>query len=174
MNGFDEKRKKIYTVQKWLSTLEGAGMPLPAINPDGIYDGETRTAVYVFQGLMHLPQTGAVDEETWNALKNAAGEAERMCARSLGIYPFECRYRNSWISEGERSDKVYLVQMLLRALEGQFPALAHVEMTGVYDAETMQDVKSLQRIWGLEATGLIDLNTWNMLAGSYNMFVDCE
>ncbi|MBQ9467846.1 MAG: peptidoglycan-binding protein [Clostridia bacterium] len=174
MRKMNDRRKAVYTVQEWLLTLKNAGMPLPSIVPDGIFDKTTEEAVRVFQGLSGIPQTGAVDERTWNELRIAALEAKKAVEGSVPIYPFDCMKAGMEITQGEHCDLMYIVQAMLRTLEGHYKGLEEQDMNGTCDEVTSGNIRCLQKLWGLRESGNIDVNTWNMLACAYNEFMNRE
>lgn len=57
------------TIQRIQEKLTAAGFDTQG--HDGVYGGNTVTAVKAFQKARGLPETGNVDEATWNALMNA-------------------------------------------------------------------------------------------------------
>ena len=174
MRRHNDQKNAVFTVQRWLCALSSAGMPLPQIVPDGVYGEETKNCVAVFQGLSGLPQTGKVDERTWDTLRAAAEQAMQSCARSCGIFPFEYNKRDGVVSTEDRSDLLYIVQIILRALRTQFDSLVPQELTGECDETTRANIAALQQIWGLKETGQVDLPTWNMLAQAYNLYLNRE
>ena len=173
MRSSDDRKRMIYDIQRRLLCLHNAGMPLPEIVPDGIYGKETKNAVSVFQSLNKLPVTGKVDEATWNTLFRLSDRAMRACERSAPIYPYEYMKRGT-VSPEERSDLTYIVQIILRTLETQYPALAPQPLNGICDEITSKNISYLQTVWGLDGDGSVDLPTWNMLAQNYNLFLNRE
>ena len=169
----EDGKRAVFRIQKCLTALHNAGYPVPAPVPDGVYDEETARAVSAFQALRGLPQTGTVDEQTWRAINEKAEECMKACERSAPIYPYEYNKRGALTSE-ERSDLMYIVQIMLRTLEGRFSQLISQPLNGLCDETTEKNVRYLQSVWGLETTGQIDLATWNMLAAAYNQYLNRE
>ena len=58
-------------IQNALQELGAIYDDLGEVPQNGQYDEATASAVRVFQGKVGLPQTGAVDRRTWNALADA-------------------------------------------------------------------------------------------------------
>lgn len=170
----DDRRSAVRKVQRWLLTLYNAGMALPEIVPDGVYDTKTANAVSVFQGLCGIPITGKVDLETWRALNGAANEAEKKARGSEPIFPFDAMKENGRIVMGEHCDLLYVIQVMLRTLETHYPGITNQEISGSCDSRTADNVRYLQRLWGLPETGDVDEDTWNMMACCYNMFLNRE
>ena len=170
----DDRKKAVYELQRKLLCLHNAGYPIPAIVPDGIYGEETENAVSVFQGLQGIPQTGRVDERTWKALDEASGGAMDSCRRSDPIYPYEYNKRGGKVSPEDRSDLMYIIQIILRTLESQYKDLVRQPLSGICDETTRRNVSVLQSLWGLQQSGNVDLETWNMMASAYNRYINRE
>ena len=169
----NDRKRAVYRLQRQLMCLHNAGYPLPPVVPDGIFDKATEDAVFAFQGLSGLRQTGKVDEETWASLERAAKEEEDRAAISSPIYPFEYLKRGT-VGPNDRSDLTYIVQVMLRTLEGHFSCLESQSVNGMCDETTERNIKSLQKIWHLSQTGEIDRKTWEMLAAAYNKYLNRE
>ncbi len=58
----------VYVIQSLLNEMNVKYDNFPNININGIYDNLTASAVKFFQGLSNLPQTGIVNNQTWNML----------------------------------------------------------------------------------------------------------
>ena len=56
---------KVSQIQEQLNTIAGAYPAVPTVTVDGIYGDATKNAVWVFQGIFGLGQTGIVDYPTW-------------------------------------------------------------------------------------------------------------
>ena len=112
----EDRKNAVYTIQVWLSALYNSGMPIPYVVPDGIYGSQTAGTVRIYQGLKDLPQTGRVNLETWDSLKNAYDAALEKVALSEAIRPFETILKNSILSLNDASGLVYIVQVMLETL----------------------------------------------------------
>ena len=161
----------IYEVQEYLRFLAKNGYPLPLVIPDGIYGAETRGAVSVFQGLVSLPVTGRVDYATWQALVSAYETAKRITDPSLPIYPFEEVLSDRKVSEGDRFLLVYIIQVILQTISA-FWNIEQQAITGIYDAQTVSNIRAFQRANGLTETGEVDRLTWDRLARAYNKYLN--
>ena len=105
---------------------------------DGSYGGTTTKAVRGFQRSSGLEPTGIVDEKTWDALEEKK-------------YPF-LKYRTTVLKPGSTGPAVEALQTYLN-----LPA------DGVYDDETEQAVKTVQKQHGLTRTGYVGAVTWEAL-----------
>ncbi len=146
---------------------------IPLVNPDGIYGGETVAAVEAFQRANDLAVTGRVDNATWDAIYREFLEALGRRAKPNGISPFpdEDAYE---VVEGESSDVVMAVQLVLRLLANLYDEIDGAGVGGVYDEPTASDVRAFQARQGLPVTGKVDKVTWNALAGAYNRAIGVD
>ena len=162
----------IFEIQQYLRSLARDGYQIPLIIPDGIYGSETVNAVRVFQSLLGLPVTGRVDYDTWQALRAAYEEVQRNNARSTPIYPFEEVLRDGKVTEGNILPLIYIIQIILRTIGVAYQNLEEQEITGIYDSDTMRNVRDFQRINGIPITGEVDKETWDRLAEAYNKYLN--
>lgn len=163
------KKDSIYELQKMLHKIfcvEKIDVPL---FPDGIYGEQTAHAVSVFQKQNGLTPTGITDQSTWNAIVKEYKNVTEQCSPGVGIYPF---YAGCSCNAGERSDLVYIIQVMLSALEVVYDDFPNVAINGTFDEATTDAVKIFQRINRLDETGNVDIKTWNALAKSYNAFAN--
>lgn len=166
----EEYREDVYKLQTWLAALRRMGDDIPAVVPDGFYGEKTADAVRSFQRLNGLDVTGVVDRKTWDAvydrflyLSDLLSPADAVC---FFPSPGYCT------DEGERSDVIMIVQLMLRALCIAYDVFDDVEPTGVCDEKTANAVMYFQELNGIEPTGVVDKATWNCLARSYNIFAN--
>ena len=146
-----------------ISVWTGGTIPLVAV--DGCYDEATRRAVNVFQERYGLPVTGKVDYTTWltiNEIYKALYEVNRV---PYPIYPFPTDV-SFILRPGDRNNLVYIIQVMLNEIRNMID-LPPVPINGVYDGATVEAVKKLQKIVGIDQTGNMDKITWNMLATDY-------
>lgn len=80
--------EQISLLQYLLSVLSQFYTTIPFVNIDGIYGEQTRQAVRALQQDAGLPQTGVVDEATWNALVDRFLSIDRTVLSTTDIFPF--------------------------------------------------------------------------------------
>lgn len=168
MRDITNDKSSIAEVQRYLRELHhDTNGDIPLVNPDGIYGEETVAAVEAFQRANGLAVTGRVDNATWDAIYEAFLEALTRRAKPVGISPFpdENGYE---VVEGESSDVVMAVQLVLRLLANIYDDIGGTNTGGVYDEPTAADVRAFQARHNLPVTGKVDKATWNALAGAYN------
>ena len=78
---------KVRHLQYMLSVLSEYIPRIPQVQVDGIFGPATRTAVLAAQGWFGLPQTGVVDEDTWDDLYDQFAGIENTSLRSEVTFP---------------------------------------------------------------------------------------
>ena len=78
---------KVRHLQYMLSVLSEYIPRIPEVEVDGIFGPATRTAVLAAQGYFGLPQTGVVDEDTWDDLYDQFAGIENRSLRSEVTFP---------------------------------------------------------------------------------------
>lgn len=163
-----DKRLSIIEIQNNLRELTKAGWGLPSIIADGIYGEKTREAVRAFQRIEGLPVTGRVDLTTWQVLRTAANASRWERSPANPIYPWNRPLTGGITRPEERTDLIYIAQILLResvAYDFDLP------LTGVLDDATQDALTRFQQINGLPQTGVLDRSTWDALADAYNKYL---
>ena len=78
---------KVRHLQYMLSVLSEYIPQIPELTVDGIFGPATRSAVIAAQGFFGLPQTGVVDEDTWDDLYDQFAGIENRSLRSDVTFP---------------------------------------------------------------------------------------
>jgi len=78
---------KVRHLQYMLSVLSEYIPQIPEVQTDGIFGPATRNAVIAAQGWFALPQTGVVDEETWDEIYDQFAGIENTTLRSGVDFP---------------------------------------------------------------------------------------
>lgn len=139
-----------------------------AIN--GRYDEGTRSAVMHFQKKYFLRATGDVNFDTWEAISELYRTYENIYGQTEGIYPFPTS-PDFVVTPGERSNLVYVLQIMLNELRRSYDSYGHLPLNGRYDISMTRAIEEFQRAQGLEISGIVDRITWNKLADEYNALV---
>ena len=146
------------------------GIDVLIIPETGTYDNTTEEAVRDFQRLKSLDPSGEVDNVTWDTLVREYNLAVRRNSETGAIRPYP-RYDGYELVDGERSELVFITQLMLNAL-GIFYDLPRVPASGVFDELTMEAVREFQKVNMLPVTGKVDRVTWDRLAEEYNETVN--
>lgn len=161
--------KTVQNIQRMLRTLSYVHRNIPRLTPNGCFDQRTADAVMVFQRNAGLPVTGTVDQTTWNSLIEEYFRVARQLAPPRSVSLFSASTQP--IHPGESSPILYPIQGMFCALAGVLDEVQAVPPSGVLDAQTAANLRWLQRSGGLEETGILDRNTWDLLCRLYETFV---
>ena len=132
----------------------------------GNYDAPTEEAVKGFQRTYGIEPTGIVDENTYARLFDVYSAIILSLPDSI----FEGSYRpypGFRISRGFEGEYVSELQEYLTAIATVFPTVSAPEITGIYDEDTENAVKEVQRVSALTVTGITDLLTWGAIGELY-------
>ena len=110
-----------------------------------------------------------VGKSTWYAIQRTFGAVKRLNdLASEGILPSEITTLfNTMLEEGDRGSEVFELQYLL-ALVAEFNnEIPSVSVDGIFGSGTKNALLEFQRVYGLEATGETNLETWDRLYREY-------
>jgi peptidoglycan hydrolase-like protein with peptidoglycan-binding domain len=159
---------EVLEVQLYLATIALYNNMVRGVEIDGVYGAATRDAVYSFQLAYGLTPDGRVGPLTWRALVDVYNGIKNNVnvpnvGSSLGTVP----YPEEELSRGDSGSNVYYVQRLVNALSSVYSELPELSLDGIYGRETERAVRAFQRIVGLNETGVVDRDTWNLLNSTY-------
>lgn len=141
-----------------------------SVIPDGIFGQQTRGAVSQFQRANGLPITGVADQTTFERIADAYGPA---MTRVGPAQPLQLILNpNQVLSRGDDHPYLYIVQVMLLALNQIYGSIGPVEITGILDSPTEQALSDFQFLSGLPANGQLDKITWKHLALHYPLAVN--
>lgn len=152
----NDTARGIMEIQKWLRTISGTYPEIPPVKIDGIYGSETRNSVKMFQSLAGLPVTGVTDNTTFALLFSTYLEVLIPQSDFISLRDF-LAVKNNPISFGEASDTVSHIQALLVSIAVLDNKL-YIPVTGVFDKETEEAVKHLQRLLGRTDDGIVTVD----------------
>ena len=159
-------RNEVYEIQSYLRTIQLANNEERMINPDGIYGNETVEAVMEYQIRNNIPATGRVDSLTWDSIyrdyliaDEILSVPEKVAFFPLGIAEFK---------KGDEYDEIYVLQALIRAYDKRVENPQILEITGVFDENTENAVKEIQRAFNLPQTGRVNKTLWNKAVRFHN------
>lgn len=69
----------------------------------------------------------------------------------------------AYYSLDDQKNVILQIQRILRDLDYRDTSSAKVRMSGIYDTETKEAVRSFQKKYDLPATGVVDYSTWQVL-----------
>lgn len=76
-------------------------------------------------------------------------------------------YPGTPLQVGSSGAPVRMIQEQLNAISNNYPAIPKVRVDGVFGAQVQDAVKTFQSIFGLPATGIVDLGTWYQISNIY-------
>ena len=162
-------------IQQQLNRIARNYPAIPRITEEnGIFGVDTQAAVRKFQEIFGLTPTGEVDKSTWYKIKQYyAGVKGLADLVSEGVTLEEVQVPFSrQLSEGQSGVGVKTIQYYLNILAYFNPALNPLPLDGVFGPETTQAVRSFQSYYGLPVTGIVNVNTWNVLNRIYSETVE--
>ena len=164
-----EMKHAVLRLQEMLSALGKDRLWLPELTEDGVFDEQTLEAVMLLQRELELPVTGKVDRRTWNAIRSLWNmeQNRKGSGRPARMVPG----KGILVGKGEQSDFFAVQQTMFRLLGERFERLSRGRGDGVNDEDSQSDLRWLQRAAGLEETGEMDHDTWEMLTRLYETVV---
>ena len=123
----------------------------------GSFDTTTMSAVKAFQRSNNLNVTGIIDSETWNLLISQTKNMER---QTVDLPTLEL---------GSSGEDVELLQEMLKTT-----LYYDGGITGEYDQELENTVKTYQFNNNILADGVTNDETWDSLISTYSSLIDCD
>lgn len=142
---------------------------LPEVTPNGKYDERTLESVMLFQRELHPPVTGVVDRGTWEAIYSQWQKAEQNISHPQTVRAFPaggCK-----VEPGSSRDFMAVPQAMFMVLAHHFQGLSDAPVDGIHGPDTVQNVRWVQRAAGLQDTGVMNQQTWNILCRLYEVFI---
>ena len=162
----DNDKNPILQIQRILRYLQYDTDGLAKIKPSGIYDEDTKNSVVQFQNKYGLTPTGIVDSETWELLfkiDQARRDASEL-AKSVKIFPEDVNY---YILPNAKDNNLFVIQHMLNEIRNHHEEMDEIEINGIYDKPTVDAIKVLQRKNLMDANGIIDSKTLNILSNEF-------
>lgn len=163
----------VKVVQYYLAVIAQNLDTVPVIAIDGIFGPRTEAAVKAFQQSYGLPETGVIDERTWNDMYNVyRGIVESTPEYYTGV-PV-APYPGFVLSIGMRGNEVRLLQEYLAKLSEVYPEIPQVAVDGVFGPATRSAVMAAQQLFGLPVTGIVFALTWDAITSAYQDVISGE
>jgi len=156
-------------MQRYLNRISGNWFMPPAGAVDGIFGPATLASVEAFQGIFNLTQDGVIGRRTWYEITRiyvAVMELAELTSQGERIGVKEPPPTSTLRLNARGADVVEL-QFLLDYVALFYEDLPHVVQSGVFRPDTLEAVQAFQRLFGLNADGVVGRNTWRML---YDVF----
>ncbi len=143
----------IREVQKYLHTISDRREPdIPRVAVDGVWTDETEAAIAAFKRIYGLPDTPGVDLEVFELLYALyAAETADMAASDYLVsdsgFP---------LNVGDQNADVIILHAMLSELKGEYTDIGRIDKSNYYSVRTADAIRDMQRIFGLELTGITD------------------
>lgn len=162
--------RDVELIQRKLNRISTNFPGIPKIYPtDGFYDSSTTDAVRKFQEVFNLDQDGLVGRATWNQIQfiyNAVKKLYTVNSEGIRLSDVTTRFTDNLL-EGSSGEGVLQVQYYLSYISLFVPTVIEAALDGSYGPGTANAVRSFQRTYGLEETGVVDRATWDRMENVY-------
>ena len=160
-------KESVRQVQVYLYDISRVDPDILRVNPDGIYGETTVRSVTAFQKKFGLTPNGRVDYQTWKKLSSEHERADLILSPPMPISPFSQQLKSGEIKIGDRSELIRIVKIMLKSIGASYPYGEDLSDDDVFDLDTERAVRDLQFINGIDASGIINKETWNALSRAY-------
>ncbi|MEG2935970.1 MAG: peptidoglycan-binding protein [Clostridium sp.] len=166
------KGDDVKVIQQQLNRIRQNYPAIPKIESEnGVFNEITKNAVKKFQQIFNLTADGIVGKQTWykisqiyvgvKKLAELQSEGEKLLITSTP--PGEI------LRFGSQGENVKIAQFMLACISAFYDNVLPVKVTGYFDEDTLNSVKSFQQVFGLEPDGIIGTDTWSKLYKVYKM-----
>ena len=156
-------------IQRELGRVSRDFPAIAAPQVDAIFGTETEQAVRDFQKAFGLAEDGVVGRQTWYMLLLVYASVSRLSelqSEGFRLEGFSWENPES-VVPGERGAQVTYLQFMLRTVSAFNSAVPAPPLTGAYGPETEQAVRDFQQDYGLDVTGSVDRDTWNLIYAQF-------
>ncbi|MEG1929591.1 MAG: peptidoglycan-binding protein [Anaerovorax sp.] len=163
-----DKGEKVIILQLFLSMLTQFYSDIPFLLITGIYDQGTINGVVAFQKNNNLPESGEVDDYTWNLIYECyRGIIDTVFGanlqRTINAEPFP----GEILRIGSKGDSVRTLQQYLNTVSQTVTTISPVAVTGFFGDSTQNAVKEFQDWVALPQSGSVGRVTWNELINAF-------
>ena len=141
--------------------LEG---DLPSNAPTGVFSQATANNVREFQRYFNLPQTGVINEETWNRIVSVYYSLFQNYPEEEEIIQ---SYPGSPIRQGDEGENVLYIQQALNSIRNTISGINYVTEDGKFGPATATAVRQFQEFFSLAPDGIVGPETWRRIAEIY-------
>lgn len=161
----------VRTLQYYLNIIAYFNPNLELSPLDGYFGDATEQAVTDFQRFYGLPQTGIVNNVTWNKINQiykstVSSLPQGYSGNKAKLYP------GYLLSEGISNQDVRDLQTYLSVIGENYPELNVLPITGYFGPQTRQTVEDFQKLFGIPVTGAVGAVTWSEIAKQYDSIIE--
>lgn len=157
---------RIQLVQFFLNILSAYYDTIPPVDIDGILGPNTRAAIIEFQKTKDLPETGVLDDQTWNSMYSSVVGILNTLPSSAIALP-SLLYPNIVYKLGSEDPGVYILQQYLSYISTFLTDIPSVTPDGKFGPATQAAVKAFQKRFGLTPDGIVGQTTWDKIVEVY-------
>ncbi len=156
----------VRVLQYYLALIAAYNNAISAPTIDGIFGQGTLAAVNAFQTQYGLPQTGVVDEATWNKLVDVyLGIIESNPPDFQTNEPVP--YPGTPLRVGSSGDAVRVLQERLSYISQFLTGVPSVEVTGTFGQQTLNSVNAFAEEKGIVPRGFVGPVLWDLIEKTY-------
>ncbi len=168
-----DRGREVEVLQYYLNFISEFNNFIPSVDMDGIFGPATAASVRAFQQSVGLPETGVVDETTWNSIFSSYNSKYNSLPeefKSGGRAP----YPGTILALGSSGDSVRILQQFLVLISRTYPEIPTIEVTGYFGPETQTAVLEFERLFGLPQRGFVNALVWDSIAEQYSILSQSE
>ncbi len=171
--GEGDSGREVQVLQYYLNFISEFNNFIPAVDMDGVFGQATAASVRAFQQSVGLPETGVVDETTWNSIFSSY-------TSKYNSLPEEFRagagapYPGTILSLGSNGESVRILQQFLALISRTYTEIPTVEVTGYFGPETQEAVLEYEKLFGLPQRGFVNALVWDSIAEQYSILSQSE
>lgn len=160
----------VSNLQYFLAYLSDFYSTIPPLEIDSVFGNQTREAVLAAQRTFGLTADGIVGEQTWNAIYDAYRGIVDTIPREY-VEGQVLPYPGTPLRVGSDNDNVLLLQQYLNVIADVYPEVNPVSLTGYFGAQTENAVIAVQRLSGIDPSGVVAAPTWDAVTSLYSDIV---
>ena len=162
--------RDVELIQRKLNRISENYPGIPKIkNPDGFFGDDTLAAVEKFQEVFNLTVDGKVGHATWYKIQfayNGVKKLSEITSEGLRLSDVDTRFSDT-LKIGDSGDGVLALQYYLSYIALFVPTVLSTAYDGSFGRQTADAVKSFQKTYRLEETGVVDRLTWDNIENVY-------
>lgn len=165
-----DKGEDVRIIQQQLNRIRKNYPGIPEItNENGEFNEATKNAVKAFQKIFNLTQDGIVGKQTWYKISQIYVGVKNLAELNSEGENIDLPNKapSSILKIGSSGEEVEIAQYLLKAIGAFYDTILPIEITGYFDENMSDVVKSFQSQFGLDADGIIGPKTWDKLIEIY-------
>ncbi len=169
--GFGTSGNEVRTLQIELNRISDNYPAIPKIYPaNGLYGESTVEAVRAFQRAFGLPVTGIINKATWYQIKYIFTAVKRLAeitSEGLTVDEISNLFGEN-LRLGDYGQRVRSLQYYLNVISYFNPEIPFVQPNGVFNQAVEDQLRAVERFYGLNDDGVVDFRTWLLLSQVYN------